>query len=131
MIDFVGIVFAILIVVGGVVGYMRAGSVASLYAGLVFGVAIGAGAWCNSLQEPFPYVQLFVLSVLIVVMMIRFYKTRAFMPPGMILLLSLCVMVWTVFIYGDYFSFISGTNDKPIPVNGTINVPVSDGRKLE
>uniref|UniRef100_A0A182YDC9 Uncharacterized protein n=1 Tax=Anopheles stephensi TaxID=30069 RepID=A0A182YDC9_ANOST len=131
MIDFVGIVFALLIIVGGVVGYMRAGSVVSLYAGLVFGVAIGAGAWCNSLQEPFPYVQLFVLSVLIIVMMIRFYKTRAFMPPGMILLLSLCVMVWTVFIYGDYFSFISGSNDKPIPVNGTINVAVSDGRKLE
>ncbi|XP_035901619.1 transmembrane protein 14 homolog [Anopheles stephensi] len=131
MIDFVGIVFALLIIVGGVVGYMRAGSVVSLYAGLVFGVAIGAGAWCNSLQEPFPYVQLFVLSVLIIVMMIRFYKTRAFMSPGMILLLSLCVMVWTVFIYGDYFSFISGSNDKPIPVNGTINVAVSDGRKLE
>ncbi|XP_052889792.1 transmembrane protein 14 homolog [Anopheles moucheti] len=130
MIDFVGIVFAILIVIGGIVGYMRAGSVVSLYAGLIFGVAIGAGAWCNSLQEPFPYVQLVVLSLLIIVMMVRFYKTRAFMPPGMILLLSLCVMVWTVFIYGDYFSFISGSNDKPIPVNGTINVP-NDGRTLE
>uniref|UniRef100_A0A182MX52 Uncharacterized protein n=1 Tax=Anopheles culicifacies TaxID=139723 RepID=A0A182MX52_9DIPT len=130
MIDFVGIVFAILIIVGGVIGYMRAGSVVSLYAGVIFGLAIGAGAWCNSLQEPIPYVQLVVLSLLIIVMMIRFYKTRAFMPPGMILLLSLCVMVWTVFIYGDYLSLISGTNDKPILVNGTINV-ANDNRKLE
>uniref|UniRef100_A0A182P9E0 Uncharacterized protein n=1 Tax=Anopheles epiroticus TaxID=199890 RepID=A0A182P9E0_9DIPT len=130
MIDFVGIVFALLIVVGGIIGYVRAGSTISLYAGLVFGVAIGAGAWCNSLQEPFPYVQLVVLSLLIIVMMVRFYKTRAFMPPGMILLLSLCVMVWTVFIYGDYFSFISSPNDKPILVNGTIAVS-TDGRKLE
>uniref|UniRef100_A0A182JYW6 Uncharacterized protein n=1 Tax=Anopheles christyi TaxID=43041 RepID=A0A182JYW6_9DIPT len=130
MIDFVGIVFALLIVIGGIIGYVQAGSIVSLYAGLVFGVGIGAGAWCNSLQEPFPYVQLVVLSLLIIVMMIRFYKTRAFMPPGMILLLSLCVMIWTVFIYGDYFSFISGPNDKPIPVNGTINV-AADSRKLE
>uniref|UniRef100_A0A182RFB7 Uncharacterized protein n=1 Tax=Anopheles funestus TaxID=62324 RepID=A0A182RFB7_ANOFN len=130
MIDFVGIGFAVLIIIGGIIGYMRAGSVVSLYAGLIFGVAIGAGAWCNSLKEPFPYLQLVVLSLLIIVMMIRFYKTRAFMPPGMILLLSLCVMVWTVFIYGDYFSLISGSNDKPIPVNGTINVG-NDGRKLE
>ncbi|XP_040171218.1 transmembrane protein 14A-like [Anopheles arabiensis] len=128
MIDFVGIVFALLVAIGGIVGYKRAGSTASLYAGLVFGVAIGAGAWCNSLQQPFPYVQFVVLFLLIVVMMIRFYKTRAFMPPGLILLLSLCVLVWTIFMYGD--SFMSGSNEKPIPVNGTISV-ATDGRKLE
>ncbi|XP_041781548.1 transmembrane protein 14A-like [Anopheles merus] len=128
MIDFVGIVFALLVAIGGIVGYKRAGSTASLYAGLVFGVAIGAGAWCNSLQQPFPYVQFVVLFLLIVVMMIRFYKTRAFMPSGLILLLSLCVLVWTIFMYGD--SFISGSNEKPIPVNGTISV-ATDGRKLE
>ncbi|XP_050079687.1 transmembrane protein 14C-like [Anopheles maculipalpis] len=128
MIDFVGIVFAIFIIVCGVVAYLRAGFVVFLYAGLSFGVAIGVGAWCNSLQKPFPYVQLFVLSVLIIAMLIRYYKTKAFMPPGLILLLSLCVTLWTVFVYGDFFS----SNDEPVSKFETNKVHIQfDGEKFK
>ncbi|XP_053680101.1 transmembrane protein 14 homolog [Anopheles nili] len=130
MIDFVGIIFAILIVIGGVIGYARAGSKISLCSGLLFGAGIGAGAWLNSLQTPFPFVQIVVLSLLIIVMMVRFYATRGFMPAGMVLLLTLCVMVWTIVIYGDYLTLDRGLRSSSGHSNKTINV-YDDNRKLE
>uniref|UniRef100_A0AAG5DIZ6 Uncharacterized protein n=1 Tax=Anopheles atroparvus TaxID=41427 RepID=A0AAG5DIZ6_ANOAO len=104
MIDFVGAIFAILVAVGGIMGYVRARSRMSLYSGILFGVALGVGAWLNSMSDPLPIVQLAVLAVLIMVMLYRYWSTRAFMPAGMIILLSFGVVVWTCVVYRDYLS---------------------------
>lgn len=130
MIDFVGAIFAILIAAGGIMGYVRARSRMSLYSGILFGVALGVGAWLNSLQEPIPLVQLAILAALIMVMLYRYWSTRTFMPAGMIILLSFGVVVWTCVIYRDYLS-VGWVRGVPYSDHNFTVVIVDENSKLE
>ncbi|KFB47552.1 AGAP012607-PA-like protein [Anopheles sinensis] len=102
----------------------------SLYSGILFGVALGAGAWLNSLQEPIPIVQLAILAALIMVMLYRYWSTRAFMPAGMIILLSFGVVVWTCVIYRDYLA-VGWMRGAPYSDHNFTVVIVDENSKLE
>ena len=88
------LVYALLVGVGGILGYAKARSQPSLISGLVSGAAL-AIAWIISLQNPTNGFALatFLALGLLIVFAIRFRKTRKFMPAGLMAILSLIAMV--------------------------------------
>lgn len=82
------LVMCILIAGGGIVGYLKAHSKASLIAGIVSGALLGAAYYVagrNATQG-----MLFgavVCALLCIVFGIRLRKTKKFMPSGMLLVL--------------------------------------------
>ncbi|KAJ6664503.1 hypothetical protein lerEdw1_007160 [Lerista edwardsae] len=108
-VDWVGYGYAALVTSGGIVGYVKAGSVPSLAAGLLFGGLAGFGAYQQSQDPKNVWLSLtlrdkrtlngnqqsvssvITVSVLLVasgtltaVMGMRFYNSRKFMPTGLI-----------------------------------------------
>ncbi|KAG7216797.1 hypothetical protein INR49_021195 [Caranx melampygus] len=79
-VDWVGYGYAALVASGGVIGYVKAGSVPSLAAGLLFGGLAGFGAYQVSNDPNNVWVSLGALTG---VMGKRFYGSRKFMPAGL------------------------------------------------
>lgn len=91
-VDFIGYGYAALIASGGVMGYVKAGSVPSLAAGLVFGGLAGFGAYQISNDPKNIWVSLATSGALTGVMGKRFYGSRKFMPAGLIAGASLLML---------------------------------------
>lgn len=93
------LVYALAVSIGGVFGYFKAKSKISLITGCVSGIAL-LGVWVYSFS--FPSVGLVVAaaiaSVLLVVFITRFFRTRKFIPAGVMAILSLVAAI--VFILG-------------------------------
>lgn len=86
--------YGLLVLVGGALGYVKAKSLPSLISGVVFGLALlisGAGIWQGSKASP--TIALLLAAVLLVMMGMRYLKTKKFMPAGMIAVLSAVVVV--------------------------------------
>nr|XP_020470977.1 transmembrane protein 14C-like isoform X1 [Monopterus albus] len=83
-VDWVGYGYAALIASGGVVGYVKAGSVPSLAAGLLFGGLAGFGAYQVSNDPNNVWVSLATSAALTGIMGKRFYGSRKFIPAGLI-----------------------------------------------
>ncbi|XP_062337196.1 transmembrane protein 14C-like [Osmerus eperlanus] len=82
-IDWIGFCYAAFVSSGGIIGYVKAGSVASLVAGLVFGVLAGIGAYLISQDSKNVWVLLGTSGSLSVVMGMRFLNSWKFMPAGL------------------------------------------------
>ncbi|XP_047423706.1 transmembrane protein 14C isoform X2 [Mugil cephalus] len=82
-VDWVGYGYATLVASGGVVGYVKAGSVPSLAAGLLFGGLAGFGAYQISNDPHNVWVSLATSGALSGIMGKRFYASRKFMPAGL------------------------------------------------
>ncbi|KXN72285.1 transmembrane protein 14C-like protein [Conidiobolus coronatus NRRL 28638] len=91
--DYLGYVYAALLSIGGFVGYIKAGSVPSLVAGVGFGAAAGYAAARVSQNPKDSLFALVISVVLLIVMGVRYAKTQKFMPPGLLALLSLIMSV--------------------------------------
>ncbi|XP_029005137.1 transmembrane protein 14C isoform X2 [Betta splendens] len=83
-VDWVGYGYAALVASGGVVGYVKAGSVPSLAAGLLFGGLAGYGAYQISNDPNNVWVSLVTSGALSGLMGKRFYASRKFMPAGLV-----------------------------------------------
>ncbi|EFO19156.2 hypothetical protein LOAG_09337 [Loa loa] len=88
MSDLAGLIYAGIIVAGGLVGYFKAGSTTSLVAGLAFGSAAGFAAQFNN--NP---MLLAVSSGLTVIMGVRFIQSGKIMPSGIVAVLSLGMVI--------------------------------------
>uniref|UniRef100_A0A5S6Q5I6 Transmembrane protein 14C n=1 Tax=Trichuris muris TaxID=70415 RepID=A0A5S6Q5I6_TRIMR len=86
--DLVGFAYAASIAFGGVLGYVRAGSVPSLASGLIFGILAGYGAYKSGLKPSDYTVMLVTTGLLTVIMGARFYRTHKMFPAGVIAGLS-------------------------------------------
>ena len=88
------LVYALLVAIGGVIGYVKAKSNQSLISGLGSGVAL-AIAWYISLQNPTVGLALaaVIALALLVVLALRFRATGKFMPAGLLAILSLIMTV--------------------------------------
>lgn len=78
-------VYIVLLIAGGVAGFLKAGSKVSLITSVVFALALalfaaGMIAW--------PLGANLLLGVLLVVFIVRYVKTRKFMPAGLLILLT-------------------------------------------
>jgi uncharacterized membrane protein (UPF0136 family) len=87
-------IYAVLLAAGGFVGYSKAGSKPSLYAGVA-----SAAATCLALALSFQNVGLgMALACLVAVLLAGFFgyrfaaKTRKFMPAGLLAVVSLIVL---------------------------------------
>ena len=87
-------VYAVIMILGGVMGYVKVGSKASLISGVGFGLGLlasGFGAWRGS--EGSVVAAEIIALVLVVIFAIRYAKKRRFMPAGMLAVLSLVAVI--------------------------------------
>lgn len=88
------LIYAFLLLVGGIIGWRVSGSRISLTSSLI-SAALLAAAYRISLGSPFSgrLMATLVATALEVVFAMRFRKTKKFMPSGMMLIVSGVVMV--------------------------------------
>lgn len=84
------LIYALLVLVGGVMGYLKAQSKISLLSGVGSGVGL-LTAWFIFRLIPVMGLGLATLIslLLFIVFMIRLFRTRSFMPAGMMMVFSL------------------------------------------
>lgn len=88
------IVYAALVIVGGVIGFVKAGSRPSLIGGLVGGLGLLTAAWGMGRNQAWGLQVALVLTLaLLVFFSVRYVRTRAFMPGGLMAILSLFALV--------------------------------------
>ena len=92
-------VYGIVLIVGGVMGQVKSGSTVSLVAGGICGLASLVALWV-SLSDP---AQGFLIGAMLALLLTgiflsRFFRSRKFMPAGMVLLLSIVVGILLVVI---------------------------------
>jgi uncharacterized membrane protein (UPF0136 family) len=90
-------IYIVLLVIGGLIGYLKARSKISLIMSLVFAVILGFVA----VDKPDPIFSVEwswgILSFLALIFFLRLLKTKKFMPSGMMLLVTavtIVAMVW-------------------------------------
>lgn len=84
-IDYISFAYAATVAAGGIMGYVKAGSTASLGAGLMFGTVMCYGAYQTSQNPNNYYLSLGASSVLMGVMGNRFlFQNSKFMPAGLV-----------------------------------------------
>lgn len=91
---YVVITYGLLMLIGGIIGFMVAGSTASLITGGVFSallVASGIGMLKKSVVARFSAIGLSLLLTFF--FSYRFYITKAFMPSALMMLVSLIVLI--------------------------------------
>jgi len=82
-------IYIVLLVAGGLVGFFKAGSKASLIASAAFA---GALILCAIRVIFQPYVADILLAVLLVFFAIRLTKTKKFMPNGLMIVLTIATL---------------------------------------
>jgi uncharacterized membrane protein (UPF0136 family) len=86
-------IYIVLLLVGGLIGFLKAKSKVSLITSTIFAILLGIVA-VEKLDVRWAWG---ILSFLAFIFFIRFLKTKKFMPSGMMLfvtLVTIVVMVW-------------------------------------
>ena len=83
-------VYIVLLIVGGLMGFLKAGSKISLITSVVFAIPLALVAL--KMLAPF-YIAEILIGVLAVVFGIRFAKGKKFMPSGLMVSVSIIVLV--------------------------------------
>ncbi|NOT62037.1 MAG: TMEM14 family protein [Acidobacteria bacterium] len=94
MIGWLVLIYAILVAAGGVMGYVKAGSMASLIAGVIAGLALAGG---SALLMRGQYQNGWWLSLVVTLLLLARFgmaATKGFkmMPGGMVIILSVIVL---------------------------------------
>lgn len=88
------ILYAILVITGGVMGLIKAGSVASLAMGCFFGVLLLGSSVALYKQKKVGYLWAFIFTtILFLFFSYRFFKTGTFVPGGIMSIVSLLILV--------------------------------------
>lgn len=83
------IVFGVLTIAGGIVGYVKAGSVASIIAGSITGVLLLVAAFLLPEHRTIGLATAFIISLLLAAQFApKFIRTGRAMPAGMMSILS-------------------------------------------
>ena len=90
-------IYIVLLVIGGLIGFLKAKSRISLVSSIIFAVVLGFVA----IDNPKPIFRVEwswgILSFLALIFLIRLLRTKKFMPSGMMLLVTavtIVAMVW-------------------------------------
>lgn len=87
--------YALLVLVGGWFGHIKAGSTASLISGIVFGLALSLCALGIAKGKAVAHYAALILTFFLdAFFTLRFVKTYHFMPAGMMSLLSLIMLLF-------------------------------------
>ncbi len=87
--NFILWVYIVLLVIGGLIGFLKAGSKVSLIMSVAFAAVLSLCAAGVIFQ---PYMADVVLAALLVVFGMRLAKTRKFMPSGVMLILTVAAL---------------------------------------
>ena len=86
-------VYIVLLLVGGLIGFLKAGSKVSLISSSVFAAVLVLTAVPGVFERKFALgLSNVLLSALLVVFAIRLAKTKKFMPSGMMLVLTILAL---------------------------------------
>jgi uncharacterized membrane protein (UPF0136 family) len=85
-------IYIVLLVIGGLIGFLKAKSKISLFTSVIFGVVL---AICALDRVPIEWAW-GILSFLALFFLIRFLKTKKFMPGGMMALLTIITIIAVV-----------------------------------
>lgn len=91
------IVFGVLTIVGGIIGFVKAGSTASIIAGSILGILLLVGAWLLPTHTAVALGMLLVLSIVTAAQFVpKFLATGKPMPAGMMSILSVIGIVMSI-----------------------------------
>ena len=82
-------IYIILLVIGGLIGFLKAKSKVSLVMSVAFAAALSLCAARIIFQ---PYVADILLVALLAVFAARLVKTKKFMPAGLMLVITICAL---------------------------------------
>jgi uncharacterized membrane protein (UPF0136 family) len=82
-------IYIILLVVGGLIGFLKAKSKVSLIMSAAFAAALSL---CAAGIVFYPYMADILLALLIVVFAVRVAKTKKFMPAGLMLVITILAL---------------------------------------
>jgi uncharacterized membrane protein (UPF0136 family) len=86
--------YALVVLTGGIIGHVKAGSAMSLIMGGAFGVALLGSAWAILKRKiAGEYVAFGLLIILDAFFIFRYLRTLHFIPAGLMSLLSLAVLI--------------------------------------
>jgi len=98
MLTYILPVYIVLLLVGGLMGYLKAGSKVSLITSIVFAAAL---AVCGYAAVPRgPLLVVILQGLLLVVFVARFAKTRKFMPAGLMVVVTTIALTLEVLLQG-------------------------------
>jgi uncharacterized membrane protein (UPF0136 family) len=83
-------IYIVFLIVGGVMGFVKAGSKVSLISSVVF--AIGLALFAAGVA-PWRWGADVLMAVLLVVFVMRYVKTKKFMPAGLMIVVTLITLV--------------------------------------
>ncbi|MEO1095168.1 MAG: TMEM14 family protein [Cyanobacteria bacterium J06638_28] len=87
-------VYGVLAIVGGFIGFQQAGSKASLISGIITGtLLVIAGIGLAQAQSWATWLAIAVAALLVIVFVGRLFKTRKFMPAGLMVVVGMVTMV--------------------------------------
>ncbi|MDJ0695757.1 MAG: TMEM14 family protein [Mastigocoleus sp. MO_167.B18] len=87
------ILYGILEIIGGLIGYQKAGSKISLISGVISGLLLLLSGFVTLQGQKWGLILGFaVAGMLVIVFAVRFVKTRKFMPAGLMSILGLVVI---------------------------------------
>lgn len=88
------IAFGVLTIAGGIVGYAKAGSVASIIAGSITGILLLVAAFLLPQHRAIGLATAFMISLLLAAQFVpKFIRTGRVMPAGMMAILSVIGLV--------------------------------------
>ena len=88
------IAFGVLTIVGGIVGYLKAGSVASIIAGSITGVLLLVAVFLLPEHRAIGLATAFIISLLLAAQFVpKFIRTGRVMPAGMMSILSVIGLI--------------------------------------
>ena len=101
------VIYGILSIGGGILGYTKVKSTVSLASGIVSGVLLLLGGILQQQGNPFGLIfSVIVTGILIAVFIVRLVKTRKFMPAGVMVIAGAIVLI-TILLQNQGLSFSS------------------------
>jgi len=100
-------IYALMVLLGGIMGYVKVNSLVSLGAGIGFAIALVFSAWGLFKEKAIGFYSSFVLTVILLTFFaMRYLQSYKFMPAGLMCILS-------VFVLACLFS--GGFPKEPVP----------------
>ena len=94
------IIFGLLTIAGGIVGYVKAGSVASIIAGGITGVLLLVAAFLLPEHRVAALAIALIVSLLLAAQFVpKFFRTGTFMPAGVMSILSVIGIIAAVVVW--------------------------------
>ncbi|MCI0382213.1 MAG: TMEM14 family protein [Chlamydiae bacterium] len=86
--------YILILLLGGLIGYFRASSLASLIMSILFSISLGISAFIVYLGKAKAFYAILIqIAILLLFFSYRYFSTGKFMPGGFMCLVSLAVLI--------------------------------------